>query len=448
MYKSVYAFISLYNLICVFRYRLINFYLKESEVINEELHDNDSFEYANMPPLVTHKSPVYLSHSDPPFLYQYIGDQVKIVQVLGNFPLQSDSNSVNNNTDHRDQKEVTTKEASLSNTILKSGFNQIPQNGAIKTEIDNNDTTFFVDIQEEKQLNLPCTEISDSSNTNEKQKPIEMNLVFIDAENKYLNNNENMDKKIEKMTIENEDKQKAYIDNLHNVIESAESDDEASFGTPDNSPRYKRKSPKGKYGKSKAPLPPKEENEIIKGNENLNDVVTEMVSPEANITEDVLFETPVIEKRQRHKSKSPVKNSIINTSGISRLLQLPAKLAFWHKNEEFDKPDDSSSSRSNSRRSSFTDKTVDEFESCSDLNETTQSSGHVLNIPQIEITNDEATFKIDAGVDTANAKQDIGELDAQPKTLESTSENSIEYKYIPLHDSNETTTTTSKSTDV
>lgn len=378
-----------------------------------------------MPPLVNLPSPIYLSHTEPPFLYQYVGDQVKILKVLGDFPLGENSK----NTDDQN-RETKDKISNVNQNVTENNSNTIDSN-------------------------IPAYD-KDRNNSDEANKEI--------ASGEYSTSNEekNIDKTKEEVApndISQKDMTKDRIDTEDNNIttdttsvddasindnDSAESDDEASFGTPDNSPKSKRKTPKGKYGKSKAPLPPtidisekdeknKTDTQILESatsQESLVEIVNKL--PKAAFKETGNFKglqvvNPIAEKKRRHKSKSPGVITKTNSSGLSRLLQLPVKLAFWHK------IDDKTGDVSSSRRSS----NIDEFQSCYDL--TKEASSEIVS------DDDQLSHQEASDYDTESVSQEIIEKsDALQKTIEAKLESHPEYKTGPLHE----IVTTSKSTDV
>ncbi|KAJ0183194.1 hypothetical protein K1T71_001170 [Dendrolimus kikuchii] len=414
---------------------------EESEVIIEELHDDDNIEFANMPSLVQVHSPVYLSHSDPPFLYQYVGDQVKIIQVLGQYPLSNSNYSNANLSDIRNQKE-SAKEASVMKSLAKEhSFLDIsmnePEDTIMKENIKiNNSANNYDPTAKAEKVTEESTNVK-QVNSNEIEDPDHTCSELTEASN-------TMEKDTEKET--------GSLDGY-----DPESDDDVSFGTPENSPREKRKSSKGKYGKAKAPAPPKTDNNDT-SNDYLKSNVTESISnqecSDKNITSSLDKESEstqalqldnLVEKKQRQKSKSPVRLPISNNSSIAKLLQLPNKFAFWHRSDEKAKSDKvSTSSGEHSRRSSSADIVIDEFQSCNDLNaDAANKQTDAIDIPQIKVTEDKTGSKDCA---SANAAQDIlDKSDALKKLIEAKLETRPEYKYISLHDD---LPSSSKSTDV
>ncbi|XP_037296192.1 uncharacterized protein LOC115440854 isoform X1 [Manduca sexta] len=454
---------------------------EESEVIIEELHDDDSFEYANMPPLINHPSPLYLSHSDPPFIYQYVGDQIKIVQILGNYPLQTSSNDQTNNTDHWDQKEVTPKEAPLDieSQITTGDTNDIfedTQEIILKNEnddVDNKTMHAIIDKSESKD------------NAMQSNILVYNPILTVDNKNEDISENvscsiqpeDNRETKSTSIVKEEQENEIPLGENISEQdtntnnpdisfidVDSAESDDEASFSTPDHSPKSKKKLLKGKYGKAKAPPPPpptiiaeKENVEDVTGNvavdtseESLTDIIKKMPNlcfKDSGLHKDLQVVNPIAEQKQRHKSRSPGRIPKGNSSGIGKLLQLPSKLAFWNRGEDSSKSDnESTSSECNSRASTVEKQIIDEFQSCHDLTNVENVQNDPINIPQIEITDSHSNVKEALDLDGENINEDLKEKsDALQKLIDATIENHPEYKYIPLH---EDISTTSKSTEV
>ncbi|CAH1636562.1 unnamed protein product [Spodoptera littoralis] len=434
---------------------------EENEVIIEELHDDDSFEYSNMPALINLPSPLYLSHTQPPFIYQYVGDQVKILQVLGNYPFAANvNNQTNNNTDHWDQKEVISEEASVISSVDRDNANNKSSNEVIKSK--KSDVVSDIPVASQPKDNND----DQSSSNNE-------DVVFETA----LDNNdkESVDREIKDAinTILDEHTDATSLDTSINDNDSAESDDEASFGTPEDSPKSKRKTPKGKYGKSKAPPPPpkvdaedvahsdntetfsKSETDtalkMATSQESLNDIVNKLPNTtikESGSSKNLQIVNPIAENKKRHKSKSPARVPKGNSSGLGKLLQLPGKFAFWHKTEEKPKVDETStSSEDHSRRSSTIERGVDDFQDCTELNTDVGTDEVKPNdVPQIEKSDDQISFKDASGLDEEVLSQNIiVKSDALQKLIEAKIAGHPEYKFISLH---EETPTSSKSTDV
>lgn len=425
-----------------------------------------------------------MSHTDPPFLYQYVGDQVRIIQVLGDDPLVTKSSknmedtveisdgNVNNNKDSLDQKESTANENAVKTieptkttsedtletkdpiektidlkqeyetTPSQNDFNEVAVLKTVESITESDKCNSLGNIMNSKEISFEKTNAAENNTT---AAAVNDNLVV--SENNM--NVEITDKKLDQETVS--------IDASLNENNSAESgDDEASFGTPENSPKSKRKLAKGKYGKGKAPPPPivdnvvfpKENNDIAcltTSQESLVDFVNRM--PNTDIKESGTFNketrclrvvNPIAENKRRHKSKSPGNIPKGNLTTISKLLQLPGKLAFWNKNDETNKSkSDVSEISDHSRRSSNIDQgVIDEFQSCADLSKITFESN--------ERTNDQINFQ--NNLESEDITQDIiDKSDALQKLIEAKIESHPEYKIVGLHAE---IPTTSKSTDV
>ncbi|CAG4930447.1 unnamed protein product [Colias eurytheme] len=387
---------------------------EDNEVIIEELQEDDSFDNT-MPPLLSISSPLYLSHTVPPFIYQYVGDQIKIIQVLGN------------------PTNVTEKFDSIFSDLKERNDQNVKD-----TDKD------IINVRKDDQSNIPLTSQTINS-TNDKMPVSDEKLLQSNLENECKEKHET-------------DMSEEFLDTVstsssENDNYSAESDDEASYGTPEPTPKSVKKTVKGKYGKSKAPSPPKvsdvaalstseldstEPTRIAQDNEAtiINDEVCDVPSQEIlkdNLTIDV--------KPGRAKSKSPARLPIGSNMVLGKLLHFPSKLAFWNKGDEKSKSDISISSGNESRRSS--EKAFDEFQSTLDV--TNLSNDKSLEIPQINTAdNDSKISNKDAGKE--NITQDILEKsDELQKIIDAKLESHPEYKFVPLHDEIETA---SKSTDV
>ncbi|RVE54227.1 hypothetical protein evm_001054 [Chilo suppressalis] len=333
---------------------------EESEVIIEELQDDDCLEYTNMPPLVNVPSPIYLSHTDPPFIYQYVGDQIKILQVIGDYPLQT--------------KNIETKETQLNKPKSPE---ESPVNNTVEMKQDEPLENEYVN----KEIHTHHPDVGANSETNMVYNNTNIPLENKSNETKDFFLETNVEGKHIDIVDTVTDVESTSLETLISENYSTESDDEASFGTPEDSPKIKRKSPKGKYGKAKAPPPPKldlpnensdnranlECNAATTSQESLNDIINQM----PNITESTIkgglqVVNPIAEKKRRHKSKSPGRIPKSHSSGLGKLLQLPNKLVFWNKNDDkslkFDNV--STSSGDHSRRSSTVDQQFEEFQSC------------------------------------------------------------------------------------
>ncbi|XP_063622099.1 uncharacterized protein LOC134794267 [Cydia splendana] len=484
---------------------------EDNEVFIEEIPDDDSFEYANMPPLVNLPSHLFLSHTDPPFIYQYVGDEVRIIQVLGNYPVGTNFNQSNINT--RDQTENITDEYSENKLspdkepqeIFENAEADIDNTEAVKTNKseeliatendDNNSKTNELSKTENVQtttndqnvmgckktdlgakpenmlddeINIPKDETSAS-----KHKTIvpkgennasedDMNVLKVETNaSKY----EIKESKDQMCTSKGEKADSTSLDTSAYENDSAESEDEASFGTPEDSPRSKRKSksPKGKYGKGRAPPPPpppkadttEGKSEALKSGisigttslESLNDILSNLPNrplKEISSHQTLQVVNPIAEKKRRHKSKSPNKIPKGNSSGIGKLLQLPSKLAFWHKSDDKSKTDTtsmSSRSRSHSRRSSGNDQQTD-YKSYVDINTPFDTPKEDAQ----SIADDQVSFVDAADFESEVISHDIMEKsDALQKLIEAKIESHPEYKFVSLHDD---IPTASKSTDV
>lgn len=420
-----------------------------------------------MPPLVNLPPNLFLSDTDPPFIYQYIGDQIKIVQLLGNSPLVMNLNQ--NNIDYRDQKDALDSQSTDKPSPDEENIYEVFENAqddldkeAKQTVMenhhkDNNETNEFPNtesvitetstkiVNNDKAIKTPESEtkIENDQNLNKISA-----LITSDKKEDSGNTEKEHDKIINKTSLTTDEREDTTsLDTSANDNDSAESDDEASFGTPDNSPRSKRKSksPKGKYGKGKAPPPPppkvdkiditSDTKEIVDvaqdkavsttSQESLSDILNAL--PNNSFRETGSYQghqvvNPIAEKKRRHKSKSPGRIPKRNAMGIGKLLQIPSKLAFWHKSDDKSKSDTSSNpsrSRSQSKSSAY---------------------------EQTEINDDQLSFVDAADFESEVISHDIMEKsDALQKLIEAKLESHPEYKFVSLHDD---IPTTSKSTDV
>ncbi|KPI94159.1 Receptor expression-enhancing protein 2 [Papilio xuthus] len=237
---------------------------EDNEVHIEELQDDDLNIYTDMPSLVNISSScLYLSHTNPPFIYQYDGKQVRILQVLGQLPTSQELNQKDSPSDERDQNNISTEEKIKENS---------PQNNALENNISNNDSTTNapknIDIIQQKHdadNNVGLTKIDLEVKAADNLTKDEPNSDIFQVNNDTLNNNTTNIKSIEKEyehTNEqdtNENGNLATNNSGEIFTDNYSSDDEASFGTPNESPKSNRKHAKGKYGKNKAPLPPSTE---------------------------------------------------------------------------------------------------------------------------------------------------------------------------------------------
>ncbi|XP_063534464.1 putative uncharacterized protein DDB_G0277255 isoform X2 [Cydia strobilella] len=509
---------------------------EDNEVFIEEIPDDDSFEYANMPPLVNLPSHLFLSHTDPPFIYKYVGDEVRIIQVLGNIPLGTNFNQSNINK--RDQNEniidensekklspdrepqeifenaedtidnteavktsksekltATTNDDNNNETNESSKTENVPttmndQNviGCKKTDLEANpentlDENKYNTNALEHEINIPQDETSASKNetivpkgeTNGSEDDTNVVKVETNASKDETNipkgetkasKDEIKEPKDQMCTSKDEKADSTSLDTSAYENDSAESDDEASFGTPEDSPRSRRKSksPKGKYGKGRAPPPPKADtnegtSETLKSGsgtgrsmgttslESLNDILSNLPNKplkEISSHQTLQVVNPIAEKKRRHKSKSPNKIPKGNSSGIGKLLQLPGKLAFWHKSDDKSKTDTtsmSSRSRSHSRRSSGNDQQTD-FQSYIAMNTPFDTPKEDAQ----SIADDQVSFVDAADFESEVISHDIMEKsDALQKLIEAKIVSHPEYKFVSLHDD---IPTASKSTDV
>lgn len=479
-----------------------------------------------MPALLNLPSQLYLSNTDPPFIYQCVGDQIKIVQVLGNTSLKT-SEEIQNDKNEWDQidasfedtsptidtienqkteqcnytPEVAIKDYSSSlatNTnVFKDETEEVGKNetngGTIIEKIEevvknktNNDTTIK---KIEKDGNVESSLfVSNEVLKTEKDSVIANVQPIVDETDSSTPTTENVDKPKQSqnvsVTITEDIIESTSLDTSFNDVDSAESDDEASFGTPEDSPKSKRRSPKGRYGKSKAPPPPPVKSETlgttIDNTELTDKIVTDAISTTSqeslidivnNLPNTSLKETatskglqvvnPIAEKKRRHKSKSPGRIPKGSSSGIGKLLQLPGKLAFWNKTDDKNKDNVSTSSGDISRKSSGTEKRIDEFQSCSELNdapnevEMKQKEVIVEQINQkesedeklqTEVADDQLSFKDASDFEPEVITHEIMEKsDALQRLIEAKLESHPEYKIVSLH---EEILTSSKSTDV
>ncbi|KAG7298753.1 hypothetical protein JYU34_017173 [Plutella xylostella] len=467
-----------------------------SEVTIEELLDDD-LEYTSMPPLMNVPSPLFLSHSDPPFIYQYVGDQVRIVQVLGDNPLFANTATKNpipevkgnlneviqlvdekiDSKDTKDVIEVKTEiiklkavpdsESSVSVVVdteadepffeIDSNNNDIEKKPEV-SDSNNNEKTAAESAPEiqNKDIKEPESKIQEINTATTVVNVISSTIEQVDS--KKLEVNEDVPKSID----ENKDAcETTSLDASLYESETAESDDEASFGTPEDSPKTRRKSPRGRYGKGKAPPPPpkvdivdtKDEGNVApselhatESKESLVDIVNSLPS---SALQDVVASTslvvnPISEKKRRHKSKSPNR---LPKAAIGKLLQLPGKLAFWHKNDSKSKGErDSASVSSNdvSRRSSIIEK-FDDAETIEVLDVVEEINTQI--IPLSNKADDQISFK-DASSDVESEVMGhniMEKSDALQKLIEAKIESHPEYKITVVA---QEIPSPSKSTDV
>lgn len=439
-------------------------------MIIEEFNDDDPFEYSNMPALLNVPSPLFLSHSDPPFIYQYVGDQIRIVQVLGGNPLNDavnkDMRERLNFVDSKDQIESISKvdaetveakyesqdvfEEAVADNVAEDRENDSrPADETTASGIASEtikEETVEIKYKDESDKTQPLTvEIKDDV----QNETIEITIP-VKIEENYMSER--------KDTLPVAKEETTSLDTSPNENESSDSDDEASFGTPEDSPKSKRKSPRGRYGKGKAPPPPTknegESNEekldktgnfasLTTSQESLVEIVNTL--PSANFKDNNnLVVNPIAEKKRRHKSKSPGRIPRSGGTTIGKLLQIPGKLAFWQKNDKQKGDNISTSSEDHSKRSSTYEKTED-FQSCSELN-------RIIPLIDVDSNNerdqseDHFSFKDASDVENEVISHDIMEKsDALQKLIEAKRQSHPEYKYTNVEDE---IPTTSKSTDV
>lgn len=452
-----------------------------------------------MPALLNLPSQLYLSNTDPPFIYQCVGDQIKIVQVLGNTSSNT-SERIYNDKDQWDQNNATFEDSimdKIDNQKTEQCNNIAIADIAIKdcstTDTNNNvSKDQFMEVVEKK-----TTEKTEKIENVESPVSVSNVELKTDKDSVTADVQSNIDDtdsstpttdKVEEpkqsqsvnVTITEDTIESTSLDTSFNDVDSGDSDDEASFGTPEDSPKSKRRSPKGRYGKSKAPPPPptaKSESleTTIVNNEHTDNILTDALSTTSqeslvdivnNLPNNSLKETgvlkglqvinPIAEKKRRHKSKSPGRIPKGSSSGIGKLLQLPGKFAFWNKTDDKNKDNISTSSedRSSSRRSSANEKRIDEFQSCNELNDT-QKEGNIEQINQKESddeklltegADDQLSFKDASDFEPEAISHEIMEKsEVLQRLIEAKIESHPEYKTVSLH---EEVLTTSKSTDV
>lgn len=378
-----------------------NFYLKDKEVIVEELLEDD-FDNT-MPPLEALSSPLYLSHTVPPFIYQYVEDQVKIIQVLGNYPLT-------------DKKLVMNVESDINSHIESVESKNLDEN------TEKNIIDLSRDLKHNKSPNDEVATITNVPDVDNRQSKSE--AVFPTSQ-------------ISTDEVKRESTPEKFLDteSVTTVYDNdSDSDNEASYGTPEPMPKLNKKLSKGKYGKSKAPLPPiqndieTESNIEVDNNTSKNLYIKEhnpkeMEQNEVDVSVNADFNKDNLNlevKDRRSKSKSPARSSNL---GFGKLLQFPSKLAFWAKGDEKSNSDLSINSKS-------TDKLNNDIQSCDIANSSKDST---------ELENDSNDTFIQE-----NITHDINEKsDELLKLIDAKLETHPEYKMIPLND-----VITSKSTDV
>lgn len=451
-----------------------------------------------MPALLNLPSQLYLSNTDPPFIYQCVGDQIKIVQVLGN--TSSNTSEIHNNKDQWDQNNTRFEDASpimdtidsekteqcnniadiaikdcstttdTNNNVSKDKFTEVFENKTIeKTDKDANVASLVIVSNVELKTDKDSVTADVRPNVND----IYSSTPTTDKVEEPKQS-QNVNVTVTEDTIES-----TSLDTSFNDVDSGDSDDEASFGTPEDSPKSKRRSPKGRYGKNKAPPPPPVKSEALEvtidNNEQTDNILTHALSTTSqeslvdivnNLPNNSLKETatskglqvvnPIAEKKRRHKSKSPGRIPKGSSSGIGKLLQLPGKFAFWNKSDDKNKDNVSTSSedRDSSRRSSANEKHIDKFQGCNELNDApNEENVEQINLKesddeklQTEGADDQLSFKDANDFEPEAISHEIMEKsDALQRLIEAKIESHPEYKILSLH---EEILTTSKSTDV
>lgn len=432
-----------------------------------------------MPSLVNLPAQIFMSHTEPPFLYQYVGDQVRIIQVLGDDPSivkiyknieKDDGNTLNDKDDNSNTEKIDqiVTATNLSENTIE--LTKDPSENTIELT-EKCETVINKNISNEMSVLEPVEDVKENDKYD--------NLDRVTNSIEFMRKKEiekNVQQEIEEATAFNKNNDKnttgqvkepgqepVSLDVSLNENHSAESgDDEASFDTPDNSPKSKRKLAKGKYGKGKAPPPPIVDNKPVSfmedsykndpendcdttSQESLIDILNRM--PNTAIKETGTFNkdkclqvvNPIAENKRRHKSKSSGNMLKSNITTIGRLLQLPGKLAFWNKTDDANKSkSDVSEISDHSRRSSIND----EFQSCADL---TNIITLKTNVSQSENNDDQISFN-DAFFESEAITQDIiDKSEALQKLIEAKIESHPEYKIVAVHAE---IPTTSKSTDV
>lgn len=294
-----------------------------------------------------------------------------------------------NNIDYRDQKDALDSQSTDKPSPDEENIYEVFENAqddldkeAKQTVMenlhkDNNETNEFPNtesvitetstkiLNNDKAIETPESEIKVQNDQNLNKISA---LITFDKKEDSGNIEKEHDKIINKTSLTTDEREDTTsLDTSAYDNDSAESDDEASFGTPDNSPRSKRKSksPKGKYGKAKAPPPPPPKVDIIDitsdtkeivdvaqdkavsttSQESLSDILNALPNnsfKETGSYQGLQVVNPIAEKKRRHKSKSPGRIPKGNAMGIGKLLQIPSKLAFWHKSDDKSKSDTSS----------------------------------------------------------------------------------------------------------
>ncbi|XP_013133224.1 PREDICTED: uncharacterized protein LOC106099276 isoform X2 [Papilio polytes] len=433
---------------------------EDNEVHIEELQDDDPNTYTDMPSLVNISSScLYLSRTNPPFIYQYDGNQVKILQVLSQLPISEELSPKDNPFDQRDQNNISTE---------KKIKDDSSQNVVLENNILNNDSTDntlqHIEINQQKHdsdnnVGLSKIDLVNTADSLLKEKPCsEVSQINNDTNNTTININLS-EKEFEHKTEQDEtENDNLTLDNSGEIFtDNYSSDDEASFGTPNESPKSNRKNVKGKYGKNKAPLPPSTEintspkvveskdvtKEILEDDKNLKEEEIKIEEKEAISMPDTL--SPSSEVKKRQKSKSPIRIPKPSTSGFGKLLQLPGKLAFWHRTD--DKPSDNISNLSGDKsRSSSIGHLTDNVSNKDDTTLPSNESNDISEVLLKPKSLDDISFKDAIESENEITSHNIIERsDILQKLIEAKIESHPEYKFVPLKDEIQTT---SKSTDV
>lgn len=418
---------------------------------------------------------------------------MRIVQVIGDNPLFANTATknpilevkqglneviqpVDEKVDSKDTKDVIEVKTEIKIKAVPDSESSVSV--VVDTEVEepfyeidsnNNDVEKKPDVSDSGNNEITAEESAPeipNKDIKEPESKIEEINTVTTVENVISSDTEQVDtKKLEDLTKsidENKDAcETTSLDASLYESETAESDDEASFGTPEDSPKTRRKSPRGRYGKGKAPPPPpkvdiedtKDEGNVApselhatESKESLVDIVNSLPS---SALQDVVASTslvvnPISEKKRRHKSKSPNR---LPKAAIGKLLQLPGKLAFWHKNDSKSKGErDSASVSSNdvSRRSSIIEK-FDDAETIEILDVVEEINTQI--IPLSNKADDQISFK-DASSDVESEVMGhniMEKSDALQKLIEAKIESHPEYKITVVA---QEIPSPSKSTDV
>ncbi|XP_013173372.1 PREDICTED: uncharacterized protein LOC106122067 [Papilio xuthus] len=438
---------------------------EDNEVHIEELQDDDLNIYTDMPSLVNISSScLYLSHTNPTFIYQYDGKQVRILQVLGQLPTSQELNQKDSPSDERDQNNISTEEKIKENS---------PQNNALENNISNNDSTTnapknidIIQLKHDADNNVGLTkidlEVKAADNLTKDEPSSDISQVNNDTLKNNTTNIKSIEKEFESTNEQdtNENGNLATNNSGEIFTDNYSSDDEASFGTPNESPKSNRKHAKGKYGKNKAPLPPS--TEIINtcpkdALDGTNIITKEILDDEKDLKEEKVSKekeavtlpdslSPTSEIRNRQKSKSPIRIPKPSASGFGKLLQLPGKLAFWHRNDDKSVSDNISNSSGDKSRSSSIGQLIDNVPNKEDASLPNDESKGISEILLRPKSLDDISFKDAIESENEITSHDIIEKsDILQKLIEAKIESHPEYKFVPLKDEIKTM---SKSTDV